>query len=120
MRVLIVEDEALLAMMLEDMVAGAGHEVAGVAADGVQAEALARREAPDVILMDVNIRGDRDGIETAARLKPDVPARIVFMTAYTDAANRARMDTVEPFAVLSKPYDDQLLAKTLAALAAEG
>jgi CheY-like chemotaxis protein len=113
MRVLIVEDEALLAMMLEDMVRDAGHDVVGVASDGAGAEGLARAEHPDVILMDINIRGDLDGVETARRLKGAVESRVIFMTAYTDKANRARMQTIDPVAVLSKPYDERLLTETL-------
>ena len=118
MRVLIVEDEALLAMTLEDMVRNAGYVVVGVASDGAGAEGLARLEHPDVILMDINIRGDIDGVETARRLKGMVPSRIIFMTAYPDKANRARMQTIDPVAVLSKPYDERLLTETLARIAA--
>jgi CheY-like chemotaxis protein len=118
MRVLIIEDEALLAGMLEDVVRDAGHEVAGVSGDSAEAEALARREKPDVILMDVNIRGERDGVEIMARLKDEIPARVVFVTAYTDKASTARMQAVQPFAVLSKPYDESLIVETLGHLAA--
>jgi len=119
MRVLIVEDEALLAMMLEDMVREAGHEVVGVAADGAGAQGLARRERPDVVLMDINIRGEMDGVEAARRLRRLAPFRIIFITAYTDEANQARMQAVDPVAVLSKPYDARLLSETLARVAGD-
>ena len=83
-RVLIVEDEALIALNLEQRLLRVGHDVVGIADNHDDAIALFQQHAPDLVLMDISIFGSADGIETAhsmARLA-DVP--VIFLTAYTD------------------------------------
>ncbi len=103
-RVLIVEDELILAMELEDVLLDAGHEVVGVAADMHQALALAARTKPDLALMDVNLARGTNGIETARQLRErfDVPA--LFVSGNLDAGTRAVAAQYRPIGFVPKPF----------------
>jgi DNA-binding NarL/FixJ family response regulator len=103
--VLIVEDELFVAWHLESIVEDLDFEPCGTAADGEGAIAAARDARPDLILMDVNLRGPMDGIEAAGRITAEDPhARVVFITAYSDAATLGRIHATLPQAkVLAKP-----------------
>ena len=114
-RVLVVEDQALLALALVADLAAMGCMIVGRAASGEQATDLARREAPDIVLMDVRLAGAIDGIEAAARIQRASSARIVFITAFSEGADRARMDALGPAGVIGKPYDPDALAKVMGA-----
>jgi DNA-binding NarL/FixJ family response regulator len=103
-RVLIVEDELLLAESLEDMLTEDGHEVCGTARSADEAVRLARTQNPDVVLMDVKLASSRDGIHAAEEIRQRQTCRVVFLTAYADAATRDRIRRAVPDAVvLSKP-----------------
>ena len=108
-KILIVEDEALIAMELEDTLKRMSYEIAGSASNS---EAVFRRvevSRPDVVLMDVRIKGPRDGIETAEELRSRFGIRVIYMTAYTDEETRRRAMATGPLAHLSKPFDDEAL-----------
>ena len=101
--VLIVEDEAIIAMDLEDEVAAAGHRVVGVASTAREAVEVAIRRRPAVVLMDLHLADESSG-ETAARLLFETSgARCVFISANLDGATRARLAGYRPFAMLAKP-----------------
>ena len=103
-RVLIVEDEALIAMNLESLIEDFGFEVCAVAARGAEAVTFAKALHPDVVLMDVNLIGDMDGIEAARRIRETIDARIIFVTAYGTGEVLERIHTAVPDApILSKP-----------------
>lgn len=103
-RVLIVEDEAIIAWQLSDMVEDLGHEVCGTVAGEPEAVAAAAREKPDLILMDVRLRAGGDGITAAETIRKSDTVPIVFCTAYaTDAVLRTRMNAAGAAGVLSKP-----------------
>jgi len=103
-RVLIVEDQALIALSLAADLAAMDCEVVGRAASGEAGVELARRHAPDIVVMDVHLAGRMDGIEAAGLIKAECAARIVFVTAYADGPDRARMEALRPAAILGKPY----------------
>ena len=91
-----------------------GHTVTGIAASGEAALRLAAEKRPGLILMDINIQGMLDGIETARILKEtgsDVP--VVFLTSYSDRDTVARAREAEPFGYLLKPFDEQLIGITI-------
>ena len=114
-RVLIVEDEALVALTLEAMVEDMGHVVAGIAANPREALRLAHDAGPEVILMDVRLgrKGD-EGIVTAAAIAAGSSASIIFVTAYGDQATMARIEAAVPGAqVLAKPVNVSDLAKAI-------
>jgi CheY-like chemotaxis protein len=103
-RVLVVEDQALIALALVADLVAMDCEVVGRAASGEAAVELARRLAPDIVVMDVHLTGRMDGIEAAALIKADCAPRIIFVTAYAEGPDRARMEPLRPVAILSKPY----------------
>jgi CheY-like chemotaxis protein len=112
-RVMIVEDEVVIALLLETFVLKHGHDVVGIADNFDDAVALFTEQQPDAVLMDVSIMGDRDGVATAAALRAirDVP--VIFLTAYTDPVTLGRLQAGAPHAFLSKPFDEELLASAL-------
>jgi len=103
-RVLIVEDQALIALALAADLAAINCDVVGRAASGEAAVELARQHQPEIVVMDVHLAGRMDGIETAALIKAECAPRIIFVTAYADGPDRARMEAIRPAAILGKPY----------------
>jgi DNA-binding NarL/FixJ family response regulator len=99
-RMLIVEDEFLLAGGLEAWVKQAGHEVCGVVSSASAALFLAKTQKPDIVLMDINLSGPVDGIEAARAILRIHNCGIVYITAYSDASTRERVRKTTPGAVL--------------------
>jgi two-component system, response regulator PdtaR len=113
--VLIVEDEALVALSLEAMVQDLGHVVTGIAASPHDAVALAASASPEVVLMDVRLgpAGD-EGIGTAVAIHARTGSAILFVTAYADALMIERIRAALPAAkVLAKPVRAVELAKAI-------
>ena len=103
-RALIVEDEIFVALHLELVLEDLGIEVLEIVATGREAFSMAIAEKPDVIFMDINLRGDIDGIEAARLIRDRSEIPIVFVTAYGDEATLKRVEAVAPHApVLQKP-----------------
>jgi len=104
-RFFIVEDEYVVAENLRTELESMGHEIAGLAASGEEALALARRDKPDLVLMDIKIHGGMDGVETAARLRRELDIPVVFLTAFADDGILARAKHAEPLGYLIKPFE---------------
>lgn len=106
-RILIVEDEPVVAMATEMMLKEFGYRVLGNVASGEEAiSVLEEGMNPDVILMDIQLAGKLDGIDTARRIKDtrkDVD--VIFITAFTDEAMRRRVFETTPLGYLAKPLD---------------
>jgi DNA-binding NarL/FixJ family response regulator len=102
--VLVVEDEALIAMDLACSLEALGYKVLGPASNGEDARRIAAEQNPDLLLMDVTIQGKDDGIDTARAITRAHPTRVVFLTAHTDLVTRRRAEMLSPQAFLSKPY----------------
>lgn len=113
--VLVVEDEALIALDLACSIESLGYKVLGPASNGEDARRIAQREAPDLLLMDVSIQGSADGIETARAITEEVPTRLVFLTAHTDLATRQRAEQLHPAAFVTKPYTTRQMQTILEA-----
>ena len=113
LRVLLVEDEALIASELSHRLTRLGHEVVDVVDRGSTAVAVALERRPDLLMLDLRLRGDRDGISVAAevRQRADIPA--IFVTAYSDAETLRRAKAVEPLGYLLKPFSGRMLEVTL-------
>ncbi len=103
-RIEIVEDEAVIAMEMAQRLRDFGYDVVGTAASGDQALALATESRPDLIMMDIQIKGNSDGIETARRIRERFDVPILFMTAYGDEATVGRAMDSAPYGYLIKPY----------------
>ena len=102
--ILIVEDQAIVALTIETQLVELGYKVAGVAASGEAAIQLAREKKPDLILMDVNLEGEMDGITAAEHISMFLDAPIIYLTAYSDEETIRRAGLTSPFTYLTKPY----------------
>lgn len=120
-RILIVEDEVMIAWMLESILEDLGFADIEMAATGAQARAAAARGRPGLILSDVNLGGGPDGIDTAIEIARSDAVPVIFVTAYADQAIRARIDRELPGArLLRKPLQTELVGQAvLAALEAK-
>ncbi|MDH4189284.1 MAG: EAL domain-containing protein [Betaproteobacteria bacterium] len=112
-RVLIVEDEAVIAMELAELLRECGLEVVGSAASGELAIAEALDKRPDLVMMDIMIKGPMDGIEAATRIRAKLDVPVVFLTAYGDPATLERAKRVAPYGYLLKPYRPDALRATV-------
>lgn len=112
-RILVVEDEAIVAEALARRLRADGWTVVGTPGTGRQALALCSTRDPDVVLMDIRLRGGVDGIEVASEIRGlDSPA-VVFLTAHSDPATIERAKEVGPAGYLLKPFSDAQLRVTL-------
>src|SRR3712207_1450175 len=84
-RVLIIEDELIIAWQLSEAIQEIGHEVCGMAADATEAVALAAQLLPDLVLIDVHLRRGTDGVAAAAAIRAERRAPVVFCTAFAEA-----------------------------------
>jgi PAS domain S-box-containing protein/putative nucleotidyltransferase with HDIG domain len=108
-RLLIVEDENLVARDIENMAAGQGYEVCGLASTGDQAIAMAAEFQPDIVLMDVVIKGSQDGISAAEKIWESYRIPIIYVTAYADEHTLKRARITEAFGYILKPFDEREL-----------
>jgi signal transduction histidine kinase len=112
-RLYIVEDEALIAMELQDRLQGLGYEIAGTAGRGdVATREIAARNV-DLVLMDINLGGSMSGIEAANWLRDHLQLGVIFLTAFSDSPLLDRARQVEPYGYLVKPYDERELHATI-------
>lgn len=114
LRILIVEDEAIVAMSLGAVLEQFGHEVAGTVATGRGAISEAARLEPDLVLMDVRLADGVDGVSAAKQILAERPVALVFITAYSDQATVERIRELGAD-VLSKPVGAEALRKTIEA-----
>jgi CheY-like chemotaxis protein len=105
-RVLIVEDERLVARGLERRLRSLGYEVVALASTGIEAIHQALEHQPDLVLMDIRLRGQMDGIEAVASIRKHLNVRVVYMSAYNDEATLARAQATQPDAFLPKPFSN--------------
>ncbi len=120
-KVLMVEDEPIIALDLEQKLEGLGYGVAGVAASGEAAVAMALARRPELVLMDIHLQGAMDGIEAARRIHETARIPVLFLTAYANDDTIRRAEETLPFGYLIKPCDGpQLSAAIRMALARRG
>jgi DNA-binding NarL/FixJ family response regulator len=103
-RILVVEDDFLIAMQTETALIDAGFDVVGTAANAEQAISLAREGRPSLVVMDIRLAGARDGIDAAGQLFRELNIRCIFATAHDDAKTRERAKPFAPLGWLPKPY----------------
>ena len=102
--ILIVEDEAIVALDLRLQLQELGYQVVGVAASGEQALALAERLSPQLVLMDVRLQGPMDGIATAQALQGQHRVPLIYLTSHSDTDTVQRAARTGPYGYLTKPY----------------
>jgi len=112
-RILIVEDEKIIALDLQRRLERFGFSVVGMAASGSEAIDLAKDREPDIILMDIRLEGEMDGIEASKRIRAKYAIPVIFLTAYTDEKTLDRAKEVEPFGYILKPFKERELYTTI-------
>ncbi len=111
--VLIVEDENIVAMDIKQSLVSLGYNVLAIASTGQDALAKTAAQKPDIVLMDVMLKGDIDGVETAERMRELYDIPIVYLTAYSDDATLDRAKHTEPFGYILKPFEERELYTTI-------
>jgi signal transduction histidine kinase len=108
-KVLIVEDERIVALDLQYQLRRLGYTVSDVASSGEEALRRTEKTRPDVVLMDIRLGGTLDGVETAEILRDQFDVPVVFLTAYADDRTLQRAKASEPFGYLLKPFEEREL-----------
>ena len=114
-RVLIVEDDVLLSTVVEDALTYEGYAVVGTARSAEEAISMAVAHGPDLVLMDVRLLGNSDGIAAAEEILERTGIRCLIATGQTDAGTKERAILVQPLGWLPKPYGDQEMVQAVAA-----
>ncbi len=105
--ILIVEDERIVARDIEKRLKKLGYQVVASVASGEEALRQARLTLPDLVLMDIQLKGQLDGIQTAEHIHNDLDIPIIFLTAYADDETLQRAKVTEPFGYIVKPFDER-------------
>lgn len=113
LRILVVEDDAIIGMDIEHRVKKLGYEVCGVADTAAEALDIASAKKPDLALMDIRLRGEVDGIEAARMLRDQLSVPVIFITAYSDMKMRSRALDMNPLGYIVKPLREVELKNTL-------
>jgi two-component system, LytTR family, response regulator LytT len=100
----IVEDEMIIASNISNTLEAIGYEVATIASTYMEALEMLDKEKPDLVLLDINIKGKKDGIDIAWKIREDYDIPFIFLTANADAATLERAKLTEPPAYLVKPF----------------
>ncbi len=108
-RVMIVEDEGIVALQIKTSLEQRGYPVAGVFATGEEALAKVAVTAPDLVLMDMKLQGELDGIETARLLRERHDLPVIFLTAHSEESTIERAKRAEPYGYILKPFNVQEL-----------
>jgi two-component system, response regulator PdtaR len=114
-RILIVEDDYLVALQFENALTEAGYDVVDIASTAAEAVQLVPDHGPDLVLMDVRLAGPHDGIYAATEIFDRYGVRSIFISAFSDDATRARAVAASPLAWLGKPVEDGKLVATVGA-----
>jgi PAS domain S-box-containing protein/putative nucleotidyltransferase with HDIG domain len=112
-KVLVVEDESLVARDIQNMLRSLSYEVLGVVASGEMALQKASKSAPDLVLMDIVLKGDVDGITAAEKLWEEFSIPVIYLTAYADETTFQRAKLTKPFGYLLKPFEERELQTTI-------
>ncbi len=112
--ILIVEDELLVAMDTQALLKSHGYSVPAMAASGGEAVSQALSLRPDLVLMDIRLRGEMDGITAAAQILTHHSVPVIYLTAFADDATLLRARTTAPYGYLVKPFDESTLIASIA------
>jgi PAS domain S-box-containing protein len=104
-KILVVEDESIVSLEIQSRLEDLGYEIAGAVYSGEDAVTSSKELIPDLILMDINLRGEIDGIEAANTIKGTLNIPIIYMTAYADDETIQRAKVSEPYAYIIKPIE---------------
>ncbi|MCF7857856.1 MAG: response regulator [Candidatus Cloacimonetes bacterium] len=109
-KILLVEDEAIIARYLSMELELEGFEICGFVANGNDAIQKALEEKPDLILMDINLQGDRDGIETMEIIREEQLIPVIFMSGYSRTEYTERANKLDPISYFVKPIEAEFIS----------
>ncbi|HTX72602.1 MAG TPA: response regulator [Rectinemataceae bacterium] len=112
-RILIVEDEGLAALSMKTYLEDQGYSVPAVVSSAEEAMELAPQLEPDIVVMDIRLEGEADGIEAGDRLAHGFHIPVIYLTAYSDEDTLVRASRTEPFGYLVKPLDERALSAAI-------
>ncbi len=105
-RILVVEDEAIVALDIRHRLQALGYDIAGVVASGGEAVKLVEETRPDLVMMDIVLKGDTSGTEAATEIHRRWKTPVIFLTAFADPQTLEKAKTAEPYGYIPKPFDD--------------
>ena len=111
-KVLIVEDELIISLLIERMVSNLGHEVVEKVSSGEEAIAAAKQHEPDIILMDIRLQGEIDGIEAMKKIREQKDVPVIYISGNTDKLHKDKVDSSEYIEFLSKPITFSELSRS--------
>jgi serine phosphatase RsbU (regulator of sigma subunit)/DNA-binding NarL/FixJ family response regulator len=106
-RIMVVEDEGVVALQIRESLQGMGYEVPLVALTGEEAVARLLETEPDLVLMDIQLKGALSGIDTAQRIRKRLDVPIVYLTAFSDAETLVQAQLTEPYGYILKPFEEK-------------
>lgn len=112
-RILIVEDQIVTAKAIEEILTNSGYQVVGNAVEGQEAIQMAADTNPDLILMDIKIRGPLDGITITQQIRAKADIPIIYLTAYSDDETLKRAMHSSPHGYLLKPFNEKQLLSVI-------
>jgi DNA-binding NarL/FixJ family response regulator len=112
-KLVIVEDEAVTASIIKEIFESSGFSVSGLVSTGEGAVDLVRQDPPDMIIMDIQLAGDMNGIEAVIEIQKIKKIPVVFMTGYEDEKTMKRALDLDPVAYLVKPLIFRNVVKTI-------
>jgi two-component system, cell cycle response regulator len=111
--ILLVEDEGIVARDLEETLTRLGYRIAGIASEGTQAVAMAQKLQPELVVMDVSLHGEVDGIQAARLIQQNSHVPIIFLTGHSDTETLHRAVLTGPLGYLIKPFQEAELHSTI-------
>jgi PAS domain S-box-containing protein len=112
-KILVVEDESLIGYDIQNMLKNQGYSVLEVVTTGKEALQKVSELAPDLVLMDIVLKGEIDGITAACKIRDSYNIPVVYLTAYTDDITLQRAKSTEPFGYILKPFEERELKTTI-------
>ncbi|MDO8841766.1 response regulator [Methanocalculus sp.] len=112
-RIWIVEDEAIIALDLKKRLETRGFVISGISDTGVDAIDKIRKHQPNLILMDITLKGDMDGINAGEIIRSEMMIPIIYLTAYSDEQTLERAMITQPYGYISKPFLEEELFSTI-------
>ena len=112
-KILVVEDESIVALDIQNKLKGSGYSVPAIASSGEEAIKKAQETHPDLVLMDIKLTGGIDGIEAAEQIRDNLNIPVIYVTAYADDKTLKRAKITEPFGYILKPFEQRELHSSI-------
>ncbi len=112
-KILVVESEAIVAKDIQNTLKSLGYDVPAIALSGEEAINKSEEIHPDLVIMDIILKGDMDGIDTAEKICNHINIPVVYLAAYMDEKTLQRAETTGPFGYILKPFEERELHTTI-------